>query len=311
MMDRLLRNIIKHSGKKIIFPFYHIVSDADCPHIKHLYPIKRTSKFEEELDFLQKHFRAINLEELMNHIQNGTQPEKPSFFLSFDDGLRECFSVIAPILKRRNIPAAIFLNTGFVGNQDLFFRYKVSLIIDASRNSKFELRTSKEELLKLTYHDSGIIDELAKELNIDFEEFLQKEKPYMSWEEIEELKNQGFYFGGHSVDHPLYSQISLEEQMDQTRKSVDETIKNLNLDYRIFSFPFTDEGVKKEFYNWIFDEEVCELTFGTRRMKIDEFPRNIHRFGLEPNKDYTLRFFMNQYLVWILNSILKKNKIEH
>ena len=310
MRDWVVKNIIKHSGKKIIFPFYHIVSDEDCPHVKHLYPIKRVAKFEEELDFLQKHYRAIDLEELINHVQYETQPEEPSFFLSFDDGLRECSTVIAPILKRRNIPAAIFLNTGFVGNQDLFYRYKVSLIINALRNTKYKIRISSKELLKLTYHDSDKINELAEELKIDFNEFLQKERPYMSWEEIEELKKQGFYFGGHSVDHPLYKLISMEEQIDQTRKSVEETARKLNLDYRIFSFPFTDDGVKKEFFEKNYSEKICDLTFSTKRMKTDEFPQNIHRFGLEPNQGWTAAFFMKQYLVYIFNSILNKNKIQ-
>lgn len=311
MMDWFLKNIINQCGKKIIFPFYHIVSDDDCPHIKHLYPIKRVVKFEEELDFLQKHYRAIGLGELMNHVQNGTQPEEPSFFLSFDDGLRECSTVIAPILKRRNIPAAIFLNTGFVGNRGLFFRYKVSLIIEVLRTSNFELQISEEELLKFSYHDSNKIDQIAKELSIDFTEFLQKEKPYMSWGEIDELKNQGFYFGGHSVVHPLYKLISLEEQLSQTQKSVDETVQKLKLDYRIFSFPFTDEGVKKEFFEKIYSEKICDLTFSTKRMKTDEFSQNIHRFGLEPNKGSTALFFIKQYIVFFFNSILKKNKIGH
>ena len=313
LINNLFKIIQYFSGKKIIFPFYHIVSDEDCPHVKHLYPIKKVAKFEEELDFLQKHYRAIDLEELMSHVQNGTQPEEPSFFLSFDDGLRECSTVIAPILKKRNIPAAIFLNTGFVGNQNLFYRYKISLIIEVLRTSSqtngIEFRISEEELLKLTYHDSDKIDQIAQELNIDFDEFLRNERPYMNWDEIEELKKQGFYFGGHSVDHPLYKSISLEEQLSQTQKSVDETVQKLNLDYRIFSFPFTDDGVKKEFFEKVYSDKICDLTFSTKRMKKDEFPQNIHRFGLEPNHGSTASFFIKQYLVFIFNSILNKNKI--
>lgn len=305
-----LNKLIQWSGKKIIFPFYHIVSDEDCPHVKHLYPIKRIAKFEEELDFLQKHFLPLSLEELMEHIKNETEPEKPSFFLSFDDGLRECYTVIAPILKRRKIPAAFFLNTGFVGNQALFYRYKISLMINAMRTSNFEFRTSQNDLLKLSYHDSDKIEELAKELNVDFDEFLQNEKPYMNWEEIEELKNQGFYFGGHSVDHPLYELISLEEQIRQTLKSTEETVNQLNLDYKIFSFPFTDSGVKKEFYQKIYKEGVCDLSFSTSRFKTDEFRRNLHRFGLEPNHGSVSLFFLKRYFTFVMNSLIVNNEIK-
>lgn len=311
-MNWLLKNIIQYSGKKIIFPFYHIVSDQDCPHIKHLYPIKRISEFEEELDFLQKHYRPMDLEELMHHVQNKTQPKKTSFFLTFDDGLHECYTVIAPILKQRSVPAAFFLNTGFIDNKELFYRYKISLIINNLQNPKFASNHhSKDNLLKLSYQDAKQIDEVARELNIDFDEFLQKERPYMGWKEVEELKNQGFYFGGHSIDHPLYSQISLEEQIKQTRISVNEIVEKLNLDYRIFSFPFTDNGVKKEFFEKIFDENISDLTFATGRLKTDEFSQNIHRFGLEANNTSPTKFFLKRYSAYLLNTLRNKNIIHH
>src|SRR5690606_3688695 len=111
----------------------------------------------------------------------------------------------------------------------------------------------KEELLKLTYHDIPQIDELAKGLNIDFVEFLQNEKPYMNWDEIKELSEQGFYMGGHSINHPYYYQTSLEEQIKQTKESVDIVKEKLNLNYRIFSFPFTDFKVTMRFFNHIYD----------------------------------------------------------
>src|SRR5690606_25266352 len=232
-------------------------------------------QFEKELNFLQKHYRPIGLEELTKHIFNQTQPKKPSFFLSFDDALRECFTVVAPILKQRKIPAAFFLNTAFVENKDFFYRYKDSMLINAARGSDFEFRISDEELLKLTYNDSGKIDELAKELSIDFNEFLQKEKPYMDWDEIGQMKGDGFYFGGHSIDHPYFNQISFEEQIRQTKISVDEVVEKLNLDYRIFSFPFSDIGVEKKFFEKVYSENICGLTFGTAGIKNDEMKCNI------------------------------------
>lgn len=306
-----LNKLIQWSGKKIIFPFYHIVSDEDCPHVKHLYPIKRIAQFEEELDFLQKHFLPLSLEELMDHIKNETEPEKPSFFLSFDDGLRECYTVIAPILKRRKIPAAFFLNTGFVGNQALFYRYKISLMINAMRTSNFEFRTSQNDLLKLSYHDSDKIDELAKELNIDFQEFLEEEKPYMNWEEIEELKNQGFYFGGHSVDHPLYELISLEKQIEQTKESVEEVIDKLKLDYRVFAFPFTDFGVKTEFFASIFNSGICKLSFGTAGIKSDECKRNLQRISMERNLGDPATYFLKKLLTYQLKVVIGKEIVRH
>ncbi len=311
MMSWFMKNIIRLSGNRIIFPFYHIVSDEDCPHVKHLYPIKRIAKFEEELDFLQKYYQPIGLEELLNHIQNKTQPQKPSFFLTFDDGLRECHDVIAPILKKRNIPAAFFLNTGFVGNKGLFYRYKISLIIESLQHSKSEIQISNGDLLKWSYHDLEKIDDLAQQLNINFSEFLQNEKPYMSWEEIMELKNHGFYFGSHSIDHPLYKMISLEEQIRQTEESVNETVNQLDLDYRIFSFPFTDYEVKKMFFRKIFDQKICNLTFATAGIKNDEFQNNIQRFSMDRCLKSPEKFMVKKIVYFLIKKILRKQTRVH
>lgn len=311
MWNNLAKYLINHSRKKIIFPFYHIVSDDDCPHVKHLYKIKPVTQFKNELKFLLKHFQPINLEELNQYVQTNKQPKKPSFFLSFDDGLRECFTVISPILKERKIPAAFFINTGFVENRDLFYRYKISLLIDALQKPHNKHDFTLRQLLALNYSDTEIINQVSQSLCVDFDEFLEKNKPYMIWEEIDELNQKGFYFGGHSVNHPVYSQISLEEQILQTESSVYEVVQRLGLNYKIFSFPFSDNGVSTHFFQKIFEEEICDLTFASGRMKADEFIKNIHRFGLEPNLGSVEFFVIKRYTTYLINSMLYRNKIVH
>jgi hypothetical protein len=311
MTDLLLSYLIKFSGKKIIFPFYHIVSDEDCPHVKHLYPIKSVHKFEEELDFLQKHFQPISLEELLQHIQNKTQPHKPSFFLSFDDGLRECSTVIAPILKKRGIPAAFFLNSDFVGNQDLFYRYKVSLIWDKISTEKLDYPISKKELLEFKYADSDKIDQIANEIHLDFGEFLLNSKPYMNWGEIKDMQKDGFYFGGHSIDHPLYKLIPLEEQIRQTQSSVERVVDELNLDYQLFAFPFTDDKVSSEFFETIYEENIVNLSFGTAGIKSDQFEKNIQRLNMEKSLDSPERYIFINFVSYYVKKILGKSRVQH
>jgi len=94
--------LIKLSGKRIIYPFYHIISDNPPAHIKYLYPVRSIKQFEKDLVFLQKHFTVSDFPVKGNN---------PQFVLSFDDGLSEVYDIIAPILKKRNIPAIFFVNT--------------------------------------------------------------------------------------------------------------------------------------------------------------------------------------------------------
>lgn len=298
-------------GNRIIFPFYHLISDGACPHIRHLYTVKSISQFEKELDFFQKNFQAISLQEILNHIKNNTKPERASFFLSFDDGLKECHTIIKPILKKRKLKAAFFLNTAFVNNQALFYRYKVSLLIEQLEKTNSNSDYSKNELLQIGYEDTEKINQIAGELNFDFKQYLETEKPYMDWAEIQELKADGFYIGAHSVDHPLYSRLSLEEQIYQTKKSIEEVENKLKTDNRIFSFPFTDDGVSSEFFKTIFDENIATLTFGTAGIKDDTYSRNLQRLPMDNCTNDIRIFVMKNFLAYYLKKLSGRQKVLH
>jgi len=306
-MNFLIKNIIQLSGKNIIFPFYHLISDDTCPHIRHLYPVKSIDQFKKELDFFQKHYDPITLKEIIFHLKNNTKADKPSFFLSFDDGLKECFTIIAPLLKEKNLSAAFFINSAFVDNQDLFYRYKISLLIESLKNNNSDF--NREKLLQLTYSDTIKIDILAKENNLDFDLFLKKDRPYMNWSEIEDLKNQGFYIGAHSVDHPLYSQLSLEEQIQQTQQSLKLIHEKLSLKYKIFSFPFTDNGVSNQFFEWLFEEEKVDLSFGTAGIKDDRFPFHLQRLPMDNNLGSPKYFALKNHLAYGLKRMFGKHLV--
>ena len=107
----LAESRIKNLGIVTVFcPFYHLVSDEDAPHIRHLYPIKSIADFKEELRLFKEHFEFVSLAEMKEGIELGV---KPKCFLSFDDGLKQVYQEIVPILKEENIPATFFINPLF------------------------------------------------------------------------------------------------------------------------------------------------------------------------------------------------------
>lgn len=306
-MNFLIKNITQLSGKNIIFPFYHLISDQNCPYIRHLYPVKSIDQFKKELDYFQKHYNPITLEEIISHLKNNTKADKPSFFLSFDDGLKECSTIIAPLLKERNLTAAFFINTDFVDNRALFYRYKISLLIDALKQKHSDFNS--EKLLQFNYSDAEKINALAEEHQLDFDLFLKESQPYMTWSEIENLHSEGFYIGAHSVDHPLYAQLSLEEQIQQTQESLKIVQEKLSLEYKIFSFPFTDNGVSNQFFEWLFGEEKVDLSFGTAGIKDDNFSFHLQRLPMDNNLGSPKAFVLKNHLAYGLKRLLGKHLV--
>jgi peptidoglycan/xylan/chitin deacetylase (PgdA/CDA1 family) len=306
-----------HSLQKIqahrtIVPVYHAVSDKELPHISQLYKVKTISEFQTELDFLQKYYRAIEPEELLHGRNKIKKSEKPGFLLSFDDGLSEVYTVIAPILMERGLSAIFFLNTAFIDNKALFYRYKQSLLThyvkkiypqNSTQHDKFQ----KEVLPKLSYRDFEAGDNLANELQLDFNEFLQNQKPYLNTDQINELANSGFYFGAHSIDHPLFSEIGLHEQIRQCTESMEKVQKIIPQSIRMFAFPFTDAGVSTDFFEKT--KNSVDLYFGTAGLKDDPIHRSIQRIPMESDRISGKKIIPQEYLYYALKRILNRNKI--
>lgn len=300
--------LIKQTGQKIIFPFYHLVSDEPAPHVEHLYPIKSTAEFEADMDFLLKHYHPIGLPDLLDFVQGKKRFDRPVFLLSFDDGLAEITNVVAPILKKKGIPAVCFLNSKFVDNQDLFFRYKVSLLIDFFKNNKTsQAFLEKDELLKLKYSDQEKINQLAGLAGIDFSDFLKKNQPYLTTKQINDLKQQGFYFGGHSIDHPEYQYLSEAEQLEQTITSVDFVQSKFDLPYRIFSFPFTDYGVSASFFNQLEQRKITQLSFGCAGIKKQYLPTHFQRIPFEAGTLSGEQILKTELFYFLLKKWISKN----
>lgn len=321
-----LHAYIKLTGQQLILPVYHTVSNDYIPHIANLYKYKNIKAFKVDLDYLLRHYKPVDLYQLTDHIRGGKPIRGKAFFLSFDDGLSEFYNIIAPLLKQKGIPATCFLNSNFIDNKDLFFRYKISLLIDTISNQDIKPQTVSQvrqllniagikwasipqALLNVQYNNKELPGKLAELLGLDFAEYLAVKKPYMTSGQIRELMAEGFTFGSHSIDHPEYRFIDTHEQLKQTTVSTKIICDKFKLNYRVFAFPFTDYGVSKNTFDNIHSAGDIDLSFGCAGMKHDCIPFNLQRI---PAEDYNLplkRRLKADYFYFILKSIVRRNNI--
>lgn len=284
-------------------PFYHIVSNDDCKHIKHLYPVKTVQQFEADLDYLLRHYQPIEATDL-NDVLNGKYNGKRIFLLTFDDGLRECHDVIAPVLLRKGIPAVFFLNSDFIDNKALMFRYKVSLLIEQLNNSNPALAS----LLKAQRSDSALIQQTAEQLHYNFDDFLKTQQPYLITTQVQALLKQGFTIGAHSLNHPYYEDIPLQEQLNQTLDSLTALQQQFGIMDKLFAFPFTDYGVTNAFFEATQNEQKIDFSFGGAGFKHDVLPRHLQRLAMEQGAT-AKEIIGAEYLYYLLKMPLFKNTI--
>jgi len=267
-----IKNLIILSNAQIINVFYHVVSDNYLPYIAPLYKYRNSEAFENDIDFLLKYFQPVSANDVLLHTNGEKVITKPSFHLSFDDGMREIYKVVLPILKRKGVPATVFVNSAFVDNKDLFYRYKAALIVDKEPSLK-------NEILKIKYPEREKLDKIAQNLEIDFEQFLKEKRPYLTTQEIKILQENGFTIGAHSVDHPNYYLISEEEQIRQTLESCRFVKENFDEKNLFFAFPFEDVGVENSFFETIYKN--VDLTFSTSGISSSQNGKNIGRVAME------------------------------
>ena len=286
-----------------VIVYYHAVSEEPLPHVAPLYRHKTPGEFEADLDWLLGQLPPLGIDSLLA-VARG-EPGRRGFFVTFDDGLREVAEVAASILRRKGVPAAVFLNPPFLDNAALFYRFKAALLLGrlpgVSAAAREEARgllaqpspniaTLSQALRAVSYRDRGILDGVAAVFGVDFQAYLRQQRPYLTRQQAARLQREGWSLGAHSLDHPLYAEIPFQEQLRQTRESLLAVDEAFEPPHRLFAFPFTAHGVDEAFYTAARDSLKIEACFGTGGWFHEPARRLLQRVSLEGDKPTTGRF---------------------
>lgn len=308
-----------------LFPYHHTVSNEFLPHIKHLYNYKNERQFSADIDLLLKHYRPVTIADIAKSVQQHSRLPEKSFFLSFDDGFREVYDIIAPILERKGVPACFFINPAFIDNRELFYRCKISLVIHELVNSK-----DQDSFLEIIHEITGIekgtvneavsflktintanallLDRIAERVGFSFDNFLKTKQPFLTSEQVKSLHRKGFTIGAHSINHPYFQLISLQEQIEQVAGSTRYVNDLLAINDCCFSFPHSDRGLTKELFREI-DRLNIPLLFGIQNQKMELENKMLHRFNAErPEIDFSSQIKGLLLMIWIRN-LMGRNTI--
>ena len=307
--------LIRRSKKKNIFLLYHLVADDTPLHIKHLYRPRTRKEFSDDIDFLSRHFNFISTAELANE---KSSKGKCNIHLSFDDGLRECYDTIRPILLQKGIPAVFFVNPAFIDNHCMFHCHKASLLKEAYSIRKTDLCNEtgaiipgKEFLKTITSaipHPEGYYENIAGQLGVDFYTYLQEHRPYLRLQQLKKMKDEGFEFGGHTLTHPHLSILPAAEQFAEISGSLQWLNENGIADKKYFAFPFHDIGIRQAIFLKMKETGVA-ASFGTSGMKEDMIETHHHRSSFEDSDKKAPVILKQQLFKYILQRLVGQNKI--
>jgi peptidoglycan/xylan/chitin deacetylase (PgdA/CDA1 family) len=324
LISKALKNTRNY---KIVAPFYHLISSETPLHIKHLYPVISPGQFKADLDFMLRHFSPIDASDIAKVQLGEIKLTKPPLFLSFDDGFREISTVVAPILLAKGIPATFFVTPDFVDNADMLYRGKLSLIAEHiyGLGTKFiapdfllsqwgrgivKPKPFVKRLFDLGINDVGLIERIAQYFEVDIKSYLSNNKPYLNLDEVQTLAQNGFKIGAHSLSHPNFAEISLNEQIKEVEESISWIQRNIPNQPRLFAFPFTNFGLSSEFYTYFLARkpDIFYMMFGTAGLKPTSSKKLLHRIPMEIKGKEAKQVLKSEFFYYLLKSLVGKHK---
>jgi peptidoglycan/xylan/chitin deacetylase (PgdA/CDA1 family) len=249
---------------------YHLVSEQPGRHVRHLYSSKTPEMFERDLLYLNEKFALPGYDRLFGG-SGGVRlarEKQAAAFVTFDDGLAECSSVVGSILVKHRVPSIFFIITECIDNRRMMYRHKVSLCISKMLEMDSDLISgsglssilmsaadTKADLintvLSLKEKDSARIERVCETLEVDCKSYLEKKKPYLTQGQIKELMRSGFKIGAHTRRHPFLADLTAEEIEAEIVGSCNE-VRDITGDDKVpFAFPFSGAGVERAFVQYL------------------------------------------------------------
>ena len=84
-------------------------------------PPINTSDLEDRIRYISKTHKILPLDKLARYVQEGKPLPKRVAVFTFDDGYKDNYVYAYPVLKKYNVPATIFLTTGYINAGNLFW----------------------------------------------------------------------------------------------------------------------------------------------------------------------------------------------
>lgn len=210
--------------------------------------------FDAQIAMIARNYQVIGLDELDSalHCRRGC-----FVMVTFDDGYLDNYTNAFPILQAHGVPATFFITTGFLDIPSVPWWDEIAWMV---RTSSLEaLDVNRWTTTPVPFDDPhretaigrllAIYKGLSGSVTSDYLDFLGDalrtgrcpaqiaRELWMSWDNIREMKKSGMTFGGHTVTHPILTNVSAEQQADEIGTCRRRLIEELGDPIDAFSYP--------------------------------------------------------------------------
>jgi peptidoglycan/xylan/chitin deacetylase (PgdA/CDA1 family) len=233
------------------------------------------------------------------------QPLPPkAIMVTFDDGYHDFLEIAWPILEANQIPALLFLATGFVSQAGRLFWW--DLLFQGIQQTKcpyLKLRPIGDYSLEDSAHRWNAFIELKQKMNcMDNSSIVQlldvalkqldvtpeTRNLLLSWDEARYLHARGCALAAHTRNHTILTRISTEEARQEIRQSREDICREIGTDWPVFAYPSGHTSDCSKDLTSILQDEGCKLVMSSIP-GINVFPNcntmQLKRIGFSPRID--------------------------
>ena len=278
---------------------YHYVRDI----VKNNYPeIKGLDlkNFKEQILYLDKNYTFVKIDDIIDAYDNNYKLPENAALLTFDDGYKDHFINVFPILNEMNIQGCFYPPASVIENNSVLDVNKIHFILASVKDKNiiieqiFDQLTINKEKYKLQ-NNRYYFDKLAIASRFDSEEvifikrILQVELPenlrfeitdflfkkyvtsdeasfsktlYMNIDNMKEMIGAGMHFGSHGFGHYWLASLSRKQQEVDIKKSLN-FLKKIGADLNNWTMCYPYGSYNNDTIS-ILKNNRCQLAFTTK-----------------------------------------------
>ncbi|WP_394778174.1 glycosyltransferase [Undibacterium sp.] len=242
-----LRSLPGMGGKLTVLLFHKIPKVADP-----LTPSELClQEFEHLLDLFKAETNVMPLSEATAALAKGKLPDQ-AVSITFDDGYAEWLENVSPALRKRNLPATFFVTTEQLAGPALWHERIIAAVraLPDSGNS-LPYGFGNYDNLHLLQNRINLVTELQERLKyaplqerLSAIEYLEAQAstelilpPVFDAASVRELHSRGFEIGAHTMRHPILTECSREEAMEEIGGSREELEGIIGGSVSAFAYP--------------------------------------------------------------------------
>lgn len=265
---RLYRSIAGPRGARLVVLMYHdILSDVERSEVPALdIDSPSASEFEAHMREIRQRYRVLSMRDVVREMQSGGL-RKDTVVVTFDDGYESVYSLAYPVLRELDLPATLFVLTGWISRHNTFWWQELRAVVARSRFEGVEPKALREivpawnndiprrpdpditfrrRFLDHAEREFRSLDEVElddrlsalRALLMPGRDAVPVRDTALTWDQIHELGGNGFELAAHTCTHVNLRYADRTTAEHEIVRSREEIERHAGCDVVGFAYPY-------------------------------------------------------------------------